>query len=316
MTRTVNIGHSDVICGPLGLGTNKIGGHNLFPGLDDQTGVQTVRAALDHGVTMLDTAFMYGLGNSEYLIGQAIADYDRHAIVIATKAAQDPDQELQPNNRPAFLTQQVDNALSRLGTDYLDIFYIHFPDQDTPKYEAVGALERLKEAGKIRAIGVSNFSLAQLKEANQDGYVDIVEDAYNLIDRQAAQTLMPYLQQQKISFVPYYPLASGLLTGKYQAGQRFSPNSWQVTQPNFQGARFAAITTALTETVKPIAAKHQATAAQIVLAWYIQNPAIAVVIPGARTPDQAVQNAAALDVTLSVPEVKELSAAFKHLPEK
>lgn len=314
MTASIKIGHSDVVSGPLGLGTNKIGGHNLFPGLDDQTGVQTVKAALDHGISMLDTAFMYGLGNSEYLIGQAIADYDRHQIVIATKAAQDPDQELRPNNRPAFLTQQVDNALQRLGTDYIDIFYIHFPDQDTPKYEAVGALEKLKEAGKIRAIGVSNFSLDQLKEANQDGYVDIVEDAYNLIDRQAAQTLMPYLQQQKISFVPYFPLASGLLTGKYQANQTFEPGSWQAKRANFQGERFAAITTALAETIKPIAAAHQATPAQVVLAWYIQDPAIAVVIPGARTPEQAAQNAAALNVTLSVDEVKQISAAFKHLP--
>lgn len=314
MTASIKIGHSDVVSGPLGLGTNKIGGHNLFPGLDDQTGVQTVKAALDNGISMLDTAFMYGLGNSEYLIGQAIAGYDRHQIVIATKAAQDPDQELRPNNRPAFLTQQVDNALQRLGTDYIDIFYIHFPDQDTPKYEAVGALEKLKEAGKIRAIGVSNFSLDQLKEANQDGYVDIVEDAYNLIDRQAAQTLMPYLQQQKISFVPYFPLASGLLTGKYQANQTFEPGSWQAKRANFQGERFAAITTALAETVKPIAAAHQATPAQVVLAWYIQDPAIAVVIPGARTPEQAAQNAAALNVTLSVDEVKQISAAFKHLP--
>lgn len=234
MTTTVKIGHSDVVSGPLGLGTNKVGGHNLFKALDDQTGIQTVKAALDHGITMLDTAFMYGLGNSENLIGQAIADYDRHQIVIATKAAQDPDRELKPNNQPAFLTRQVDNALERLGTDYIDIFYIHFPDQDTPKYEAVGALERLKEAGKIRAIGVSNFSLEQLKEANQDGYVDIVEDAYNLIDRQAADTLMPYLQQHGISFVPYFPLASGLLTGKYRADQVFSADSWQAGKPNFQ----------------------------------------------------------------------------------
>lgn len=315
MPNNVHIGHSDVVSGPLGLGTNKIGGHNLFKGLDDATGVKTVKAALDHGISMLDTAFMYGLGNSEYLIGQAIAGYDRHQIVIATKAAQDPDQELKPNNRPAFLTAQVDNALQRLGTDYIDIFYIHFPDQDTPKAEAVGALQKLKEAGKIRAIGVSNFSLEQLKEANQDGYVDIVEDAYNLIDRQAEAHLMPYLQAQGISFVPYFPLASGLLTGKYQPGQTFAEDSWQASRPNFQGARFAAITAALHDVVSPIAAAHEATIAQTILAWYLQDPAVAVVIPGAWTPEQAIQNADAIKVTLSIPEVKQLAAAFKHLPE-
>lgn len=315
MTNHVRIGHSDVVSGPLGLGTNKVGGHNLFTGLDDQTGIRTVKAALDHGMTMLDTAFMYGLGNSERLIGQAIADYDRHQIIIATKAAQDPAQGLRPNNRPAFLTAQVDHALKRLGTDYLDIFYIHFPDSDTPKYEAVGALQRLKEAGKIRAIGVSNFSPAQLAEANQDGYVDIVEDAYNLIDRQNEQRLMPYLQAHHISFVPYFPLASGLLTGKYHAGQPFSEDSWQARNPNFRGARFAAITAALATVVQPIAAAHQATIAQTILAWYIQAPTIAVVIPGARTPEQAIQNAQALTIQLSSQESKQIAAAFKQLPD-
>src|SRR5699024_4195688 len=108
-----------------------------------------------------------------------------------------------------------DDALKRLKTDYIDIFYIHFPDKDTPKAEAVGALNELKEAGKIRAIGVSNFSPDQIKEANADGLVDIAEDNYSLVHRGVEQTEFPYLQENNISFVPYFPLAAGLMTGKY-----------------------------------------------------------------------------------------------------
>lgn len=162
----------------LGLGTNKVGGHNLFDHLNDQDGYDLLRAGINAGITLLDTAFVYGLGRSEEIIGDVIQDYDRSKLVIATKAAQDPTRKLQLNNQPDFLAHSVDEALKRLKTDYLDIFYIHFPDQTTDKRLAVAALQKLKEAGKIRAIGLSNFSLNEIKEANRDGYVDIVEDYY------------------------------------------------------------------------------------------------------------------------------------------
>lgn len=211
----VEFGHSGVVATPLGLGANAVGGYNLFPQLNDEQGLSVVRAALDHGIRLIDTAYVYGLGHSETLIGEAIQDYDRYSFALASKGAHDystGDRVI--NNHPDFLTQQVENSLRRLGTDYLDIFYIHYPDQDTPKAEAVGVLQRLKEAGKIRAIGLSNFSLAQVKEANADGYVDVVEDEFSLLHQQNARDLMPYLKEQGISFVPYFPLASGLLTGR------------------------------------------------------------------------------------------------------
>lgn len=107
-------------------------------------------------------------------------------------------------------------SLKRLQTDYIVLFYIHFPDQDTPKDEAVGAINQLKEQGKIRAIGVSNFSIDQLKEANKDGYVDVYQGEYNLLRREAEKELFPYVTDKGISYVPYFPLASGLLTGKYE----------------------------------------------------------------------------------------------------
>ncbi|WP_404820210.1 aldo/keto reductase [Lacticaseibacillus songhuajiangensis] len=285
-----------------GLGTNKVGGHNLFPNLKDEDGYAVIRQALDSGVQLLDTAFMYGKGRSEEIIGDVLQDYDRSQVIIATKGTQDPARGFKPNNSPAFLTQAVDDALQRLRTDYLDIFYIHFPDADTPKNEAVAALQKLKQAGKIRAIGVSNFSLDQIKEANQDGYVDIVEDNYSLVHRGLEKTTLPYLQAQGIGFVPYFPLASGLLTGKYSAedGAKFK---------QFSAAQYQQIMTALVQ-VRTIATAHEATVAQVILAWYMRNPAITTVIPGARVPEQVVANAAARDVALSAAEYAQIDQLF------
>ena len=156
---TATIGKTDVTATALGLGTNAVGGYNLFPDLDDQAGIDLVQAALNNGINLLDTAYVYGLGHSEELVGQAMKGFDRSKIVLATKGAHDFSTGTEViNNDPAFLTEQVEASLNRLGTDYLDIYYIHFPDKTTPKAEAVGALQKLREAGKIKAIGLSNLS--------------------------------------------------------------------------------------------------------------------------------------------------------------
>lgn len=287
----------------LGLGTNKVGGHNLFDHLNDQDGYDLLRAGINAGITLLDTAFVYGLGRSEEIIGDVIQDYDRSKLVIATKAAQDPTRKLQLNNQPDFLAHSVDEALKRLKTDYLDIFYIHFPDQTTDKRLAVAALQKLKEAGKIRAIGLSNFSLNEIKEANRDGYVDIVEDYYSLAHRDAENNEWAYLKENQIDFVPYFPLESGLLTGRYGAldRNRFSRLTDETFNRAIQGM----------EVLEEIARNHQATVTHIVLAWYMMNPNISHVIPGARDATQAQDLAKASTVQLSNDEYQKIDFAFK-----
>ena len=302
MNDLIKIGSTDVTSKKIGLGTNKVGGHNLFDNLKDEDGYAVVKAAIDSGITTLDTAYMYGLGRSEEIIGDVIQNYDRSKLVIATKAAQDPDNDLKNNNSPEFLKKAVDDALKRLKTDYIDIFYIHFPDETTPKNEAVAALNELKKAGKIRSIGVSNFSLDQIKEANKDGLVDIVEDNYSLVHRDAEKELFPYLKANNISFVPYFPLASGLLTGKYSAAdaKKFS---------QFTEAQFTDLLAAI-DKVRKIAEKYEATVAQVVLAWYMKNPDISIVIPGARKPEQVDQNVKALSVDLRNSDYHAIDEAF------
>lgn len=316
MSRQVTIGKSDVIATPLGLGTNAVGGYNLFPNLKDQDGLDLVKAGIEGGITLLDTAYVYGLGHSEELVGQAIKDFDRHQLVIATKGAHDfSTGEQVIRNDPKFLTDQVEQSLKRLNTDYIDIYYIHFPDHDTPKAEAVGALQRLKEQGKIRAIGVSNFSLDQIKEANADGYVDVVEDEFSLLHQDHGVDMLPYLKDNNISFVPYFPLASGLLTGKYTRDVSFPDDDIRSQIADFQEPRYGQILTAV-DKVRPIADAHNATVAQTILAWYMQNPLISVVIPGAKKAEQAAANAKALAITLGDDEYQAIEAAFdgfKHV---
>lgn len=310
--KPVTFGKSEVVANPLGLGTNAVGGHNLFHALDDQAGKQLVDAAIANGINLLDTAYVYGLGHSEELIGEVIQHHHRPDLVIATKGAHDfSSGEEVINNDPAFLTAQVEASLRRLQTDYLDIYYIHFPDHDTPKAEAVGALQRLKEQGKIRAIGVSNFSLAQIKAANADGYVDVVEDEFSLLHQDhLTDGLLDYLHDHQISFVPYFPLASGLLTGKYDHLVEFPADDIRSQIADFKEPRFSRILAAV-EQVRPIAAAHNATVTQVILAWYLQNPLISAVIPGAKRAQQVEANAQAMNVALSDAEYQTITAAFK-----
>lgn len=296
----VKIGKSDVVTGPLGLGTNAVGGHNLFPNLKNSTGIEIVKTALDSGITLLDTAFAYGMGESEKLIGEAIKGYDRSKIQIATKGCQKVEAygSVVIDDSPAYLRDCVEDSLKRLQTDYLDIFYIHFPDGKTPLNESVAALNELKKEGKIRAIGVSNMSMEQLKQANLDNLVDVDEEKYNLIDRDAEQESFAYLKEHNISFVPFFPLASGLLTGKYTKATTFPADDIRHDDPDFQGATFEKIIDGIDE-IRPIAEKYDATVAQIVIAWYIKNPNISVVIPGAKKPEQVKSNVKALNINLT-----------------
>ena len=308
----VTLGSSSVTTTPLGLGANAVGGVNLFPNLKDETGIEIVQAALDNGIQLLDTAFVYGLGHSEELIGKATAAYKRDTFQIADKAAQDLSSgEMVVSNRPDFLKRSVDEALTRLNTDYIDVFYIHFPDADTPKAEAVGALHDLKVAGKISAVGVSNFSLAPIEEANQDGYVDVVENQFSLLHQDARADVMPYLAEHNISFVPFFPLASGLLTGKYTADTdlNFGEGDIRSGMDDFKQPRYSQILTAV-DSLAPLAAAHKVSIAQLVLAYYIANPQVSVVIPGAKRPSQVEANAQALQVSLSEEEYAAIEKAF------
>lgn len=306
----VTIGKTDLKVFPIGLGTNAVGGHNLYPNLNEETGKELVREAIKSGVTMLDTAYIYGVGRSEELIGEVLKEFNREDVFIATKAAHRKEgDDFVFDNSPAFLKQSVEDSLKRLQTDYIDLFYIHFPDEDTPKDKAVQALNELKKEGKIRSIGVSNFSLEQLKEANKDGLVDVIQGEYNLLNREAEKTFFPYTTEHNISFIPYFPLVSGLLAGKYDENTTFPEGDLRNDQTHFQGEQFKENIKKVNQ-LKPIAEKHNADTAHIVLAWYLARPEIDILIPGAKRADQLKDNMKAASITLSADEIAFIDKLF------
>lgn len=304
------IGKTDLYVNPIGLGTNAVGGHNLYPNLDEEVGKELVRTALKSGINFIDTALSYGLGRSEELVGEVIQEVGmREEIILATKGAHKfTDAGVQFDNSPAFLKQAVEDSLKRLNTDYIDLFYIHFPDEDTPKDEAVGALKKLKDEGKIRAIGVSNFSIKQLKEANKDGYVDVYQGGYSLINREAEKELLPYTTEHNISFVPSYPLASGVLAGKYTKDTIF--DDFREKMLHLNGEAFIRNLEKV-ELLRKIAEEKQEEVAQVALAWLLTQDSIDVIIPGAKGAEQVQKNLKTLDVLLTAEEITAIDHIFK-----
>lgn len=311
MGNKVRIGRTDLQVTPVGLGANAVGGHNLYPDTDEEEGKNVVRTAIEQEMDFIDTAFSYGKGRSEELIGDVLKEMGRrHDVVIATKGAHIyKGDETIKSNSPQFLKETVDASLKRLQTDYIDLFYIHHPDKETPKDEAVGALKELKDAGKIRAIGVSNFSIEQLKEANKDGYVDVIQDHYNLLNREAEDELLPFALENNISFVPFFPFASGVLAGKYNRDTTF--DDFRKDMSHLQGEAFVKNLEKV-ERLRNLANAREIEVANLVLAWYLSQAAIDVVIPGAKRPEQVKNNLKSLDIQLSAEEKEEISQIFKR----
>ncbi|MGP4068921.1 aldo/keto reductase [Halobacillus sp. B29] len=309
MDKLVSLGKSGLSVNPIGLGTNAVGGHNIYPNLDEEAGKDVVRTALENNMNFLDTAFIYGPKRSEELVGQVIKEQgNREEVVLATKGAHEfKGEEVVFNNSPSFLKKAVEESLDRLQTDYIDLFYIHFPDDHTPKDEAVGALKEMKDQGKIRSIGVSNFSVDQLKEADKDGYVDVIQGEYNLLKREAEKEMLPYTAENGISFVPYFPFASGLLTGKYNEHTTF--DDFRAKNSLFQGEQYRKNLQKV-DHLKEIAHSKNVEVANLVLAWYLNQDSIDAVIPGAKKIDQVTNNLKTLDVELSKDEVKQIHEIF------
>ncbi len=293
---------------PIGLGTNAVGNYNYNP-IGDERSRGMIYEALHLGVNFFDTAYFYGMGHSEEVIGEVLKrENKRKDVLIATKAAHVREGNvLVINNDPYFLENEVYKALKRLQTDYLDIFYIHFPDEKTPKDHAVGALMRLKEKGIIRKIGVSNFSLDQIKEANKHGGVDVVQDAYNLLDRSKEKEMIPYLQKEDIAFISYYPLGSGLLTGKYTKDTPISEN--RKKNPQFTTKYLENLQKI--ELLQKMAKEKNCQVSQLVLAWYLKNDRIEAIIPGAKNKEQIIVNQGAHHVKLTQFEYDEIDQHFK-----
>lgn len=293
---------------PIGLGTNAVGNPNYNP-INEEESHNMILTALDLGVNFLDSAYMYGMGHSEEVIGNVLKKCNaRNKILLATKGAHKMmGEEIIVDNNPDFLVDEVYKSLKRLQTDYIDLYYIHFPDDKTPKYEAVGALQRLREKGIIKEIGVSNFTMEQIKEANRDGYIDVVQDEYNLLSRDKEKEFIPYLRENNIAFIPYYPLASGLLTGKYHLDSEIPER--RKKHPNFS-TKYEENLKKI-DVLKGMAIEKDCAVYQLVLAWYLNTDFIDAVIPGAKNAKQIRDNQKTSSVSITDQEFRHIDELFR-----
>jgi aryl-alcohol dehydrogenase-like predicted oxidoreductase len=288
----------------VGLGCNNFGMR-----LDAGATAQVITAALDAGVTFFDTADSYGRGRSEEYVGRALAGM-RREVVIATKFGSDMG-EGRRGARADYVARAAEASLQRLGTDYIDLYQLHRPDPDVPIAETLGALDALVKAGKVREIGCSNFSLAQLQEAAAvpSGVARFasVQNEYSLMEREAERDVLPECERTGLAFLPYFPLASGLLTGKYRRGRPL-PEGTRLTD----GGRFAGSLTdrnlELVERLALFAERHGRSLLDLAFAWLLARPAIASVIAGATSREQIRANARAGRWTLSDAEYAEATA--------
>jgi aryl-alcohol dehydrogenase-like predicted oxidoreductase len=301
------LGSSALEVAPLGLGCMSFSG--VYGASDDEAALGVIRHALDRGVTLLDTADMYGWGHNEELVGRAIAGR-RAGVVLATKFGQ-VRREGGLNGvdgRPAYVASACEASLKRLGVEVIDLYYQHRVDPTVPIEETVGAMARLVEQGKVRALGLSEARPETIRRAHAVHPIAAVQSEYSLLYRVEAETTLETTRELGISFVAYSPLGRGLLTGQFQSPADIPDGDGRRRHPRFAEANLAR-NLDLVRQIEAIARDKRCTSAQLVLAWLLAQGSDIVPIPGTKRIDRLEENLGALGVSLSTDEVARISAA-------
>lgn len=294
------LGKSDLKISSIIMGTWQAG-KEMWTGIDDKQTTAAIRIAFESGITTFDTAEAYGKGHSERILGQALGDV-RDRVVLATKVFANHlqfDQVIEACHR----------SLKNLHTDWIDLYQIHWPSgsfggRKVPVEETMAAMNKLREQGKIRAIGVSNFSRAQLEEALRYGPIDSLQPPYSLFWRQVEKDAMPYCIDNNISILAYSSMAQGLLTGKFGSDHEFEKGDHRAKNRLFQAENFKRVHQAL-DRLRPMAEKLGVSMGQLALAWVVSHPGTCA-IAGARNSVQAAANARAADLALSPDDMDRL----------
>lgn len=304
------LGSTDIFVSPLALGCWPISGMTSLNVTAEESRA-TIAACFDLGVNFLDTAYCYGAdGESERLIREAIGAR-RDEMVIATKGGIEWDAagKMVKDARPATLRRQCEESLRRLGTDRVELLYLHAPDGTTPIAESAGELKRLMDEGKTRSVGASNVNVAQLEEFTAVCPLAAVQPHYNMLQREIEAEVLPRCRDRNISVCVYWPLLKGLLAGKLARNHQFAPGDGRAKYPMFQGDEFQKNQNLLDD-LRPIAADAGVPMSALVLAWTARRPGITAALVGAKRPDQIQENAAALGFEPTADQLARIDAAL------
>lgn len=306
------LGETGIQVSVVGFGTWPLGGWD-YGRVDDRDGIKAIWRSLDLGVNLFDTAPIYGSGHAEEVLGQALESV-RREVLLATKCGP---VEVRPglvrlDLTPEGIQAQCEASLRRLRTDYVDLLQVHWNDPAWPLDRTMEALQRLVSAGKVRAIGVSNFSIAELQAAKAAAPVASLQSRFSLLHREVEADVLPYCLEAGIGFLAYEPLARGVLAGRMTVGRRFDSTDVRVRDPDYRGARFAARLKVVSRFAN-VAKGHGLTAAQAAIAWVAAQPGVTSVLVGAKNAAQAAENAVAGDIVLDPGTIEEFDEVVAPL---
>ncbi len=313
------LGNSDLEVSAITFGAWAVGGW-MWGGTERKDAVAAIKAGYDLGVTSIDTAPVYGQGLSEEIVGEAIKGIPRDKVQILTKYGMrwnlskgnvafktkdndGKDIDVYKYAGKESIIQECENSLKLLGTDYIDLYQIHWPDVTTPIQETMEAVAQLIKQGKVRHAGVSNYDVEQMKEAGK--FVNLVSNQvpYSMVKRDIKTDIVPYSIENNIGIVAYSPIQRGLLSGKIKPGHQFSEGDHRAGLYFFKDENLKR-TNEFLDKLKPLADSKNATLAQLVISWTIEQPGITIALVGARNAEQSIQNAKAIEIKLSREEIE------------
>ncbi|MCT9113542.1 aldo/keto reductase [Streptomyces mirabilis] len=311
--RTTTMGSKGPEVGVLGLGCMGMSfAYDMAAPRDDETSVSVIRQALDLGMTLLDTANVYGPYINEELVGRALSGGHRDRAVLATKVGLvivgvPGEARTVSDGRPAHVRTSIDESLRRLGTDHVDLYQLHRVDPDVPIEETWGAMAEAVAAGKARYIGLSEASVDHIKRAQSVHPVTSVQSEMSLWTREWMTDVLPYCQEKGIAFLPFSPLGRGFLTGRFTSFDDLPEDDFRRRLPRFQQEALR-VNLAIAGKVREIAERMGATPAQVALAWLIAQGPYVIPIPGTKTPKYLADNAGSADIELNAEDLAELDA--------
>ena len=317
--QTRQFGNSDMQITPLGLGTWAIGGGGWAFGWgpqDDEASIATIHRAIDLGINWIDTAAVYGLGHSEEIVAKALKGRSDRPYVFTKGSRVWNDQgEITSSLKEQSLRREVENSLRRLQTDTIDLYQLHWPNPDPDIEEGWSTLAKLKSEGKLRYIGVSNFSVEQMERARKIAPITSLQTPYSLIKRDVERDILPYCQEHNIGVIVYSPMMSGLLSGKMTKERidNFPEDDWRKRNEEFQEPRLTR-SFKLASLLQDIGYPYNRTTAEVAIAWTLRHPAVTGAIVGGRRPEQVEEIIGAAEFRLSESELEQIEKFLQENP--